>query len=260
MGVRQIALFVTLGLFGPGGALGAQFTPLSTAPFAMRYDSVQVRPEPVLIPNPGYVKSAVQSGIEGLVVVDVLVDATGDVASARVARSSRDRYLDAAAVSAARLARFAPGSHDGRPVPVRLELQYFFTRSGPVFYTTVTMPGLGTRNIGALPEPISVPDPAISDSVAWLRLPATVVVAARVDSLGSVIGTDVASSSGNQLVDRKAREFTLRAKFHPGVAYGKPTIASVKVEYEFHQFRTYVSRRRILPPDGNELAPRAQQP
>lgn len=262
MGVRQITFFVILGLLSPGLAMDAQFATVLSAPLSMRHDSVQVRPEPVLIPNPGYTKAAFQAGTEGLVVVIAVVDAAGEVSSARVASSSLDPGLDAAAVSAARLARFTPGLRDGRPVPTRLELRYFFTRNGPIFYTTVTVPEVGTKNIGALPEPISVPDPAICDSVAWLRLPVTVVVTARVDSLGSVLGADVASSSGNPLVDRKVREFALRAKFRPGIACGGPATASVKVEYEFHQFRTYVSRRRVLPADWSEgeIAPTAKQP
>jgi TonB family protein len=262
MGVRQITFFVALGLLWPGFAKDALSATVLSTPLSMQRDSVQVRPEPVLIPNPGYVKAAFQAGTEGLAAVVVIVDASGEVASARVARSSLNRDLDAAAVSAARRARFTPALRDGRAVPARLELQYFFTRNGPIFYTTVTVPSVGTKNIGALPEPVKVPDPAVCDSVAWLRLPATVTVTARVDSLGSVIGADVASSSGNQLVDRKAREFALKAKFRPGTAYGRPAIAAVKIEYEFHQFRTYVSRRRVLPADsaGDEIAPTAQQP
>jgi TonB family protein len=262
MDVRQITLVVMLGLFWPGMTLGAQSAALPMTPSPIGYGSVQVRPEPVLIPNPGYTKSAFQAGIEGLVAVDVVVDGAGEVASARVARSSLDRNLDAAAVSAARLARFTPGWHNGSPVPVRLVLQYFFTRSGPTFYTTVTMPEADTRNdIGTLPEPVSVPDPADCDSVAWLRLTCAVVIAARVDSLGSVVETNVASSSGNQLVDRKAQEFALKAKFSPGTACGRPTASLVKVEYEFHKFRTYVSHRRILPGEwgGDDIAPTAQQ-
>ncbi len=262
MGVRQITFFVALGLLWPGFAKDAQSATVLSAPLSLQHDSVQVRPEPVLIPNPGYVKAAFQAGTEGLVAVVVIVDASGEVSSARVARSSLNRDLDAAAVNAARRARFTPALRDGRAVPTRLEMQYLFTRNGPVFYTTVTVPSVGTKNIGTLPEPVTVPDPAICDSVAWLKLPATVTVMAQVDSLGSVIGADIASSSGNPLVDRKTRAFALQAKFRPGIAHGRPAIASVRIEYEFHQFRTYVSRRRVLPsePDGDGVAPTAQQP
>ena len=262
MGIRQITFFVILGLLSPGLAMDGRFATVLSAPLSMRHDSVQVRPEPVLIPNPGYTKAAFQAGTEGLVVVIAVVDGTGEVSSARIVRSSLDPSLDAAAANAARLARFTPGRRDGRPVPTRLELRYFFTRNGPLFYTSVTVPEVGTENIGALPEPLSVPDPAICDSVAWLRLAVTVVVTARVDCHGSVLEADVASSSGNQLVDRKAREFALQAKFRPGIADGGPAAASVKVEYEFHQLRTYVSRRRVIPADWSEdeIAPTAKQP
>jgi protein TonB len=176
----------------------------------------------VQVPNPVYDQAAFQAGIEGLVAVEVVVDVGGNVAAARVLRSSGNLPLDESAVQAARRARFTPGWRNGKPVPVLVELRCFFTRKGPVFYTTVAMPAAGPRNIGSMPEPVSVPDPAVYDSVARLKLPVTVAVAARVDTSGSVTEANVVSSSGTPVVDRKARQCTLQAKFQPGIIWCRP--------------------------------------
>lgn len=62
----------------------------------------------------------------GTVVIVVQLDATGRVQSARVATSSGDARLDAAALSAAQRSRFRPATRDGAPVASEVRIPYTF--------------------------------------------------------------------------------------------------------------------------------------
>jgi TonB family protein len=83
----------------------------------VRYD---VRPE--------YTGAALSAKIEGVVVIEVVVDEKGQVTDPIVVRSLDDRFgLDAAAIEAAKKWRFQPGTYQGKPVPVVLTLEMAFT-------------------------------------------------------------------------------------------------------------------------------------
>ncbi|MBZ0268389.1 energy transducer TonB [bacterium] len=68
------------------------------------------------IRQPEYPRSARAAGIEGVVYLRILVDATGQVGSAQVIRSTAVE-LEAAAVEAALQWLFEPGEQEGQPVP-----------------------------------------------------------------------------------------------------------------------------------------------
>lgn len=76
------------------------------------------------LPKPDYPATARLAGASGMVVVEVTVDETGKVVAARAV--SGNAMLRAAAVSAARLARFAPTKLSGQPVKVRGIINYNF--------------------------------------------------------------------------------------------------------------------------------------
>ncbi len=75
------------------------------------------RKDPVVIfkGNLVYPPSAVEAGVEGVVKLEVLVTEDGKVAEAKVAKSSRDRRLDAAAVEFVKGWRYKPAVQDGKP-------------------------------------------------------------------------------------------------------------------------------------------------
>ena len=64
--------------------------------------------------SPDYPESERASGVEGVVVLALLVDKSGQVSSARVVRSL-GKAFDAAAVEAVRQWRFEPLMHQGQP-------------------------------------------------------------------------------------------------------------------------------------------------
>jgi TonB family protein len=91
-------------------------------------------PEGVTVPqlirtvNPEYTQTAMAAGIQGLVVLEVVVLADGSVGKVAVVRSLDSVYgLDQKAVEAASQWRFKPGTRDGKPVAVAVTLECTFT-------------------------------------------------------------------------------------------------------------------------------------
>lgn len=75
-----------------------------------------------------YIDAAKQAKIEGVVVVDCVVQSDGTVGQVHVVRSlDKVHGLDAEAVIAAKLHVFEPGTKDGRPIPVVVRLTFTFT-------------------------------------------------------------------------------------------------------------------------------------
>ncbi len=78
----------------------------------------EIRPEMIYRHLPRYPRLLEQAGITGDVVVWALVNEKGEVAEARVFKSSGSEGLDEAAVAAAYLCRYSPGIQNGRPIKV----------------------------------------------------------------------------------------------------------------------------------------------
>jgi protein TonB len=66
-----------------------------------------------------YTEAAKLAGIEGTVVLDLVVDERGRVRDVRVV-SGLGHGLTEAAIAAVKQCRFSPGEKDGTPVPVRV--------------------------------------------------------------------------------------------------------------------------------------------
>lgn len=105
-------------LTAPGGTGDGEG---STTPVA----AVQEMPKVVGDSVAEYPGEARRLGIQGKVVLDVVVDEAGSVARARVLRSLHP-LLDEAALRAAKGLRFRPGRVGGRPVAVKIPYTYVF--------------------------------------------------------------------------------------------------------------------------------------
>jgi protein TonB len=75
--------------------------------------------------KPEYPEEARKRGVEGKVVLEVIVDENGEVLSAKVLRSV-DAMLDQAALVAVKGLRFSPATKDGRPVSVKITYTFAF--------------------------------------------------------------------------------------------------------------------------------------
>ena len=76
--------------------------------------------------RPRYPDIARRRGLEGTVLLQVLVLDDGRVGEASIRRSSTHRLLDAAALDAIRDWRFAPGSQNGKPAAMAVEIPVIF--------------------------------------------------------------------------------------------------------------------------------------
>ena len=96
-----------------GGGAGNNFVAFDT------------KPEIVSYAPPQYTEFAREAGLEGLVLVDVLVGTDGRVKVARIQKSVHP-VLDKAALDAAQKCRFSPGKQRNIPVEVWVTLPYSF--------------------------------------------------------------------------------------------------------------------------------------
>ncbi len=78
--------------------------------------------------KPVYTPEAMAAKIQGNVMLAAVVKTDGTVGDVKVTRSLDSKYgLDQAAVDAARLWKFKPGTKGGKAVPVEVTLEMRFT-------------------------------------------------------------------------------------------------------------------------------------
>ena len=93
--------------------------------------TIEVKPRPLYVPEVEYPEAARKARIEGLVVVEALVDADGTVADVRVLKTSGNAGLDQSAAAAASRSTFAPASSRDRPTLKWVTIPYrFVLKSG----------------------------------------------------------------------------------------------------------------------------------
>jgi TonB family protein len=107
-------------------AVAATLTSLTAQEIFTSKDGVTM-PVPTRQIKPGYTPAAMQQHIEGNVLMSVVVLADGKVGDVTVTESLDKEYgLDTQAVEAAKQWLFKPGTKDGKPVAVRVDLQMTF--------------------------------------------------------------------------------------------------------------------------------------
>jgi TonB family protein len=82
-------------------------------------------PVPIYRPEPQYAEEARQAGIQGAVLLSIVVDENGQAHAIRVTRSL-EPGLDQKAIEAVSQWRFRPGQKDGKPVPVMASVEVNF--------------------------------------------------------------------------------------------------------------------------------------
>jgi periplasmic protein TonB len=113
----------TLAMIATLTTLGAQGSPQVYSPG----DGVSL---PVVVTRvaPQYTPAAMEARIEGTVLLDCVVLADGMVGDVSVSRSLDPMLgLDQEAVKAAKQWTFKPGTKDGKPVAVRVQIESTFT-------------------------------------------------------------------------------------------------------------------------------------
>ena len=100
--------------------------PLRTKADDTVYTKVDVNPVPVKTPPPDYPLNLKREGTSGLVAVSVVIDETGVVTTAIVAKSSNPAFDDAA-VAAVKKWKFKPAQKDGVPVKMKVTIPIRFS-------------------------------------------------------------------------------------------------------------------------------------
>jgi protein TonB len=78
--------------------------------------------------KPNYTSEAMRAKIQGTVLLECVVNTSGDVTEIKILRSLDPTFgLDQEAIKAARQWRFAPGTRLGEPVPVIVSIELSFT-------------------------------------------------------------------------------------------------------------------------------------
>jgi len=85
-------------------------------------------PVPVLQIKPQYTSEAMRARLQGVVTLEVVVNADGTVGEAKVVRSLDPIFgLDQAAIAAVKAWKFKPGMRAGKPIPVLVTVELSFT-------------------------------------------------------------------------------------------------------------------------------------
>ncbi len=112
----------------PSGSANTPPTPLQDAPQVYRPGEGITVPRIVKEVKPKYTPEAMEAKIQGSVRLEAVVLATGEVGDVEVIESLDKVYgLDEAAIQALKQWRFDPGTKDGKPVAVRVEVEMSFT-------------------------------------------------------------------------------------------------------------------------------------
>jgi TonB family protein len=106
-------------------ALRAFAQELSSEDEAASVKEVTTKAKVIRKPEPQYTANARSSGVTGTVVLRAIFGSDGNVRNIRIVKGLPDGLTEAA-LSAARRIKFLPGTKDGRPVSMYIQLEYNF--------------------------------------------------------------------------------------------------------------------------------------
>lgn len=109
----------------PGGVLGGTLGGTGTGTGPRRVGGNVKPPHVVYRVEPDYTEEARKSRLQGIVIIEAIIDIEGNVTEARVLKGLAGG-LDTSALVAVRQWKFRPGTLEGRPVPVIFDLMVRF--------------------------------------------------------------------------------------------------------------------------------------
>jgi len=204
---------------------------------------------------PAYPAECKVAGIEGTVVLRIVIDREGAVKSVERVNKLVDERLADAAIEAVKQWKYQPTLLNGEPVEVITEVEVNFTlaekvaaaapapaevlgRLGSGILTpsaSATGPSAGVFRIGgdvSAPMPIFKVEPEYSEEARAAGFQGTVLLAVVINEEGTPTSIKVVRSLGMGL-DEKAIEALGKWKFRPGMKAGKPVSVHANVEMAF---------------------------
>jgi protein TonB len=109
----------------PGGVLGGTLGGTGTGTGPRRVGGNVKPPVVVYRVEPDYTEEARKSRLQGIVIIEAIIDTDGNVTQARILKGLAGG-LDASALTAVKQWKFRPGTLDGEPVPVIFDLMVRF--------------------------------------------------------------------------------------------------------------------------------------
>jgi TonB family protein len=179
--------------------------------------------------KPSYTADAMKRGVTGVVMLEAVVEIDGSVGDVRVLKPLDDS-LDGQAVAAVKKWQFKPGTREGKPVRVRVEVEMSFTLRGGLRLDSdsVFKPGVGVIAPAVLKEV----KPEYTAAAREAGIQCIVTLECVVDADGRVGDTRVTKSLDPDL-DKQARAALRQWIFKPGERDGKPVPVQVFVEINF---------------------------
>jgi TonB family protein len=198
---------------------------------------------PVLVRevSPSYTSEGLRARLQGVVALDVIIEADGSVSDVQVADSlDRTFGLDQRAIEAAKLWRFEPARFNGQPVRVRvrLELEFRLRPQGDERQTArsdfeagaslATAPGVRAPIVKRSVQP-SYTAAAMEQKIQGVvSLDVVVMPDGRVDRVRVVRSLNAEAG-----LDDAAVAAARRWVFEPGTLNGVPVPVIVRIELEF---------------------------
>lgn len=191
-----------------------------------------------------YPNDVPSSLIDGICVVSLVVGADGEPSNIEVVAPFRPEF-DAAMVEAVKQTKFAAGTLDDKPVPVRINMRVrFFDDKRPAIPRIVGRFGI-VPHAGALaradrkwdkpPMATYQPNPEYSEKARKARLQGVVIVSLTVSEEGMPTNVKLEKSLGMGL-DENAIACVSQYRFKPAVKDGVTVPAHIFVEVNFRLY------------------------
>jgi TonB family protein len=202
-------------------------------------------PVPVSLPQPVYPDSAIKAGLVGTVRVQVLVDTTGNVADAKINKTSGHECFDRSALDAAKKSKWLPAMDDGHKVAVWISYPITFTLTGKNSDTLNTTKNPAKLKSEQYPSPdssvraetmpvaIDLPRAVYPDEATKAGLEGTVGVQVLVDTAGNAADARISKTSGHEFLDQSALEAARKSKWIPAMQDGHKVAVWVSYSSSF---------------------------
>ncbi len=226
------------GVGGAGGACGSQaFAPPPPSPQRVyAISEVDERPEIVLTPPLRYPDSPKVAGVEGVVVVRVVIDTAGnpEPATARVVQTP-DSELGIAAQGLALKTLFRPARVRGRVVQVMVDLPVeFSSAAAPPVTIHIVGDVYALDDVQVKPHVTSTPPLVYPAPLLLTGTQGRVIVEAVIDTSGRAMeGTIAVVETSDPRFNPAAVEYLEKARFSPGRLAGRAVRVRLQIPVEF---------------------------
>ncbi len=175
-------------------------------------------PKPLSPIRPKYPEIAKEAGIEGTIVIQVLVGADGLVKDTQILKGIPNTGLDEAATEAVKDIKFKPAEKDGVPQEVWISIPINFKLNVP---PGKAPPFVRKTPYDLRPEPLTAIRPIYPQKAKDAKIEGLILISVLVNEKGIVEETAVVKSIPNTKLDEAAIDAIKKTKFRPAQIEGK---------------------------------------